>query len=138
MTWDYEYGKPFTEETIDYIMDALAPVYVQGLTLLGGEPMVQSNQKGLLPLLRKVKERYPNKNIWCFTGYVYETDIRDRMLKEWEETPEFLSYIDVLVDGPFVEKLKDWSLRFRGSSNQRVINVKDSLESGEVVEVKML
>lgn len=137
MTWDYEYGEPFTEDTIEQIIQALSPSYVQGLTLLGGEPMVQQNQKGLLPLLRKVKEHYPDKNIWCFTGYVYETDIRDMMMKEWEETKEFMSYIDVLVDGPFVESLKDWSLHFRGSSNQRLINVSDTLKSGDVVEVNI-
>ena len=127
MTWDYDYGKEFTEQTIAYLLKVLEPSYVQGLTLLGGEPMVRANQQGLLPLLRQVKKVYPQKNIWCFTGYVYETDIRDKMLKEWEETEEFLSYIDVLVDGPYIESLKDWSLRFRGSSNQRLIAVKETL-----------
>lgn len=132
MTWDFNYGKPFTEHELDMIIDYLRPSYVSGLTVLGGEPFEHINQQGLLPLLRKVKETYPDKTIWCFTGYRYDTDILDRMCKEWDETQELLSYIDVLVDGKFVEELKDLNLRFKGSSNQRIILVKESLSSGEI------
>lgn len=132
-TWDYDYGKSFTEDTIEQIIKYLEPGYIQGLTLLGGEPMVRQNQRGLLPLLRRVREVYPNKNIWCFTGYVFNDYIKTVMLPQWPETAEFLSYIDVLVDGPFVEKLSDWSLQFRGSSNQNLILVKETLERGELV-----
>lgn len=132
-TWDYEYGKPFEEETIETIVKALEPSYVQGLTLLGGEPMVRQNQKGLLPLLRRVRETYPRKNIWCFTGYVFEDYIQKVMLPNWEETEEFLSYIDVLVDGPFMEEQKDWSLKFRGSSNQNLILVQETRKQGRLV-----
>ena len=95
-TWNYKYGQPFTEDTIDEIIDALKPDHIKGLTLLGGEPMVQINQQGLLPLLRKVHELYPNKNVWCYTGYMYDSYIVPVMLKSWPETEEFLSYIDVL------------------------------------------
>lgn len=87
----------------------------------------------MLPLLRRMKQQYPDKDVWCFTGYIFEKDILGDMLVNWEETKEFLSYIDVLVDGPYVEALKDWSLKFRGSSNQRVIKVQDSLKQGQVI-----
>ena len=95
--------------------------------------MAKENQKGLLPLLRKMKEQYPDKDVWCFTGYIFEKDILEDMYVNWEETKEFLSYIDVLVDGPYVEALKDWSLKFRGSSNQRVISIPESLKSGKTI-----
>lgn len=131
-TWDFNYGTPFTEKEIDLIIDYLKPSYVSGLTVLGGEPFEYCNQQGLLPLLRKVKEVYPEKNIWCFTGYLFDTDILNTMCKEWNETNEMLSYIDVLVDGKFVEELKDLTLRFKGSSNQRTILVKESLSSGHL------
>ena len=100
--WDFNYGKPFTGENIDQILEYLAPDYIWGLTLLGGEPFERSNQQGLLPLLRKVRERYPNKTIWCFSGYLFDRDIMGRMAGDWPETKELLSYIDVLVDGEFV------------------------------------
>ena len=133
IAWDFNYGTPFTEKDIDMIIDYLKPSYVSGLTVLGGEPFEHSNQQGLLPLLRKVKECYPQKDIWCFTGYTFDNDILNKMCNEWEETNEMLSYIDVLVDGKFVEELKDLNLRFKGSSNQRTILVKESLVSGEIV-----
>ena len=107
--------------------------YIAGLTLLGGEPLEHVNQQGILPLLRKVKEKFPDKNIWCYSGYTFEKDILGRMYKEWEETPELLSYIDVLVDGKFEEDKKDIKLRFRGSSNQRIIDVKKSLKENKTV-----
>lgn len=133
MTWDFRYGREFTEDDIDMIMKFLEPSYIAGLTLLGGEPMEYQNQQGLLPLLRKVKETYPDKTIWCYTGYLYEKDILENFCGKWEETNEMLSYLDVIVDGEFVEEQKDISLRFRGSSNQRIIDVKKSRETGEVV-----
>lgn len=133
MTWDFQYGREFTEEDIDKLIKLLEPSYVAGLTLLGGEPMEYRNQQGLLPLLRKVKEAYPDKTIWCYTGYLYEKDILENFCGKWEETREMLSYLDVIVDGEFVEELKDISLRFRGSSNQRIIDVKKSRETGKVI-----
>jgi anaerobic ribonucleoside-triphosphate reductase activating protein len=133
VAWDFNYGSPFTEEVIDKIIDYLKPSYISGLTLLGGEPFEHINQQGLLPLVRKVRSTYPDKDIWCFTGYDFEKDILGRMCKEWPETMELLSYLDVLVDGKFVEELKDLTLRFKGSSNQRTILVQPSLKEGRVV-----
>ena len=130
VAWDFDYGAPFAEKEVDLIIDYLKPTYVSGLSILGGEPFEYINQKGLLPLLRKVKEVYPEKDIWCFTGYTFDDDIQDRMCNEWDETKEILSYLDILVDGKFVEELKDLNLRFKGSSNQRIILVKETLESG--------
>jgi len=132
VAWDFNYGDPFTEDDIDRIIDYLKPSYVSGLAILGGEPFEHRNQQGLLPLLRKVKNIYPQKDIWCFTGYTFDQDILNRMCKEWDETSEMVSYIDVLVDGKFVEELKDLNLRFKGSSNQRTILVKESLETGQI------
>lgn len=133
MTWDFRYGREFTEDDIDKIMKLLEPSYIAGLTLLGGEPMEYPNQQGLLPLLRKVKGAYPDKTVWCYTGYLYEKDILENFCGKWEETNEMLSYLDVIVDGEFVEEQKDISLRFRGSSNQRIIDVKKSREMGKIV-----
>ena len=132
-TWDFNYGEPFTEETEEEIMKELRRPQIAGLTLLGGEPFEQVNQKGLLPLVRKAKKEFPEKPLWCFTGYDFEKDILGRMITEWEETRELLSYIDILVDGKFVEELKDLNLRFKGSSNQRTILVKESLAAGKVI-----
>ena len=136
VAWDFNYGKPFTEENIEQILEYLEPDYIWGLTLLGGEPMERSNQQGLLPLVRKVKERYPNKPIWCFSGYLFDRDIVGRMMKEWPETKELLSYIDVLVDGEFIESQKDLTKRFKGSANQRTIDVQASLKEDRVVIVE--
>ncbi|MCH5253758.1 MAG: anaerobic ribonucleoside-triphosphate reductase activating protein [Lachnospiraceae bacterium] len=133
MTWDFEYGRPFGEDTVEYILKKLEPSYIAGLTLLGGEPMEYKNQIGLLPLLRRVKEEYPGKTVWCYTGYLYDKDILEDFCMKWEETKEILSYLDVVVDGEFVEDLKDISLQFRGSSNQRIIDVKKSMQAGEIV-----
>ena len=133
MTWDFRYGREFTKEDIEKIIKLLEPSYIAGLTLLGGEPMEYRNQQGLLPLLRRVKEQYPEKTIWCYTGYLYDKDILDDFCGKWEETREMLSYLDVIVDGEFVEAQKDISLRFRGSSNQRIIDVKKSREAAEIV-----
>ena len=131
-TWDYNYGQPFTDATIEYIINTMRPDYIAGLTLLGGEPFDPANQPALIPLVKRVKEEFPNKNIWCFTGYLFDKEICDKMLKEYDFTGELLSYIDVLVDGRFVEEKKDLMLKFKGSSNQRTILVKESLETGSI------
>lgn len=133
VTWDFNYGEPFTEQTIENILGYLEPDYIKGITILGGEPLEASNQKGLLPLLRRVREKYPKKSIWCFTGYLFDKDVLGRMWDTIDETKELFSYIDVLVDGPFVESKKDLGLRFKGSSNQRTIMVQESLEKREIV-----
>lgn len=131
--WDFHYGNEFTQKEIDKVIELMDHSYVAGLSLLGGEPFEHINQQGLLPLVKIVKEKFPDKDIWCYSGYTFEKDIIDRMCKEWKETPEFLSYIDVLVDGKFEEDKKDLSLRFRGSSNQRIIDVKKSLKENKTV-----
>ena len=131
--WDFQYGKPFTEREIDLIIDYLKPDYVSGLSLLGGEPMEPSNQEALLPLMRRVHEQYPQKNVWCYSGYLFDKDILAWRLGPKEVTEEFLSYLDVLVDGEFEIDKKNLSLRFRGSSNQRIIDVKKSLTEGHTV-----
>lgn len=131
--WDFNYGKPFTEKEIDTIMEYLKPGYVAGLSLLGGEPMEPSNQEGILPLLRRVKETYPEKNIWCYTGYLFDKDILERMCQESEITKEIVSYLDIVVDGEFVVKQKNLKVNFRGSDNQRIIDVKKTMEAGKIV-----
>ncbi len=136
VAWDFNYGEPFTEETIDKIIEYLEPDYIWGLTLLGGEPFERTNQQGLLPLLRKVREIYPKKTIWCFSGYLFDRDIVGRMMEDWPETKEMLSYIDVLVDGEFIEEEKNLTKRFKGSANQRTIDVPASLKEGRVVIVE--
>ena len=132
--WDFDYGEPFTQDTIDRILEMLKPSYVKGLTLLGGEPFEPQNQGPIVELLRQIKAIYPQKSIWAFSGYLFDRDILSGKLGDWEITKEYLSYLDVLVDGPFVEAKKDLMLRFRGSSNQRLINVPESLAAGKVVE----
>ncbi len=132
-TWDFHYGSPFTSDVINEILQALEPSYIRGFTLLGGEPFEYVNQQGVLPLLREIKARFPHKDIWCFSGYDFEKDILGDMTPKWSETTEMLSYIDVLIDGEFIEAKKDLSLRFRGSSNQRIIRVKESLQQQEIV-----
>ena len=133
VAWDFNYGTPFTQETIDAIINSMKPAYIAGITLLGGEPFEPANQRGLLPLLKQVKQTYPDKNIWCFTGYLFDKDIMDKMYETYPETKEMLSYIDICVDGRFVEELKDMMLKFKGSSNQRTIDVQASLKTGTVV-----
>ena len=130
VAWDFDYGAPFTQETIDDILNLLKPDYVQGLTLLGGEPFEPQNQDAVVELLRQVKKLYPKKSIWAFSGYLFEKDILSGRLGD---TAEYLSYLDVLVDGPFIEEKKNLSLRFRGSENQRLIDVPASLKAGETV-----
>lgn len=135
VAWDFHYGEPFTDEVAEKILKELEPFYISGLSLLGGEPLEPQNQKALLPFVKAVKKRYPNKTVWCYTGYVLnekqgllvETD------KNTEDTKELISLFDVLVDGAYVEELKDIRLKFRGSANQRVIDVQKTLKKGECV-----
>ena len=133
MTWDFSYGKPFTNDTMRDVLSLLAHEYISGLTLLGGEPLEYVNIKGLLPLLREAKQKFTGKDIWCYSGYTLETDILGRMMKEYPEAEEFFSYIDVLVDGEFILAEKDITLKFRGSRNQRLIDLKSSLKNGSTV-----
>ncbi len=131
-TWAFDYGRPFTVETEETLLQMLAPAYINGLTLLGGEPFEPENQRALLPFLRLVRERLPNKTVWAFTGFTWEELHTDGSYPRCEVTDELLSLIDVLVDGRFEEELHDISLRFRGSSNQRVIDVPHTLASGGI------
>lgn len=131
--WDFHYGKPFTQETIDRILAMLAPGYIRGLTLLGGEPFEPENQGPIVELLRQVKATYPEKSVWAFSGYLFDRDILPGKLGDPAITREYLGYLDVLVDGPFVEAKKDLALRFRGSSNQRLIDVPKTLKEGKIV-----
>jgi anaerobic ribonucleoside-triphosphate reductase activating protein len=133
IAWDFNYGKPFTQDTIDSILKSLEPDYIAGLTLLGGEPFEYVNQQGLIPLLSQVRSRFPHKNIWCFTGYLFDRDILNDMCKKWNITREMLSYIDVLVDGEFIEEQKSLSLQFKGSQNQRTILVQESLAQNDII-----
>ena len=131
-TWDFKYGEPYTARTEREILDDLAPDFIAGLSLLGGEPMEPQNQRALLPLLKKVRERYEKKTVWCYSGYTLE-ELTEGSRGRCEVTDEMLSYIDVLVDGEFVKEKKDIRLRFRGSSNQRLIDLRATLARGEVV-----
>ena len=133
VAWDFDYGQPFTQETIYLILDMMKPNYIKGITLLGGEPFEPQNQPSLVELLRQIKATYPQKSIWAYSGYLFDKDILAGKLGDPAVTREFVSYLDVLVDGRFVLEKKNLSLRFRGSSNQRIIHVPSSLEKGEVV-----
>ena len=131
-TWDFAYGQPFTRDTEDELLEALAPSFINGLTLLGGEPFEPDNQQALLPFLRRVRAAYPDKTIWAFSGYTWE-ELTGGSRARCACTDELLSLVDVLVDGEFVEALKDISLHFRGSSNQRVIDVPATRAGGTIV-----
>ena len=133
VAWDFHYGSPFTQETIDKILEMMKPKYIKGLTLLGGEPFEPQNQQPIVELLRQIKQKMPDKSIWAFSGYLFDRDILSGRLGDWKVTREYLSYLDVLVDGPFVEEKKNLSLRFRGSENQRTIDVPASLAQNEIV-----
>lgn len=132
-SWDFKAGKPFTEETINELIEALKPEYIKGLTLLGGEPMEPANQEALLPLIKRVKEELPNKDIWAFSGYLFDKQIMEVMAEKYDFTKEFVKYLDVLVDGEFHEEEKDLSIIFRGSRNQRIIDVVKSLKAKKLV-----
>ena len=133
--WDFNYGDDFTQKQESEIIEDLKPDYITGLSLLGGEPFEKTNQEGLVPLIKKVKETYPNKEIWCYTGFTFDKQILGQMIGEEhrETTKEMLDNIDYIVDGRFVDELKDPKLRFRGSSNQRIIDVKKSLAQNQIV-----
>lgn len=131
-TWDFNYGDLFTKETEDEILEALKPDYINGLTLLGGEPFEPQNQRVLVEFLKRVKKEFPQKTIWCYSGYVYE-ELTGMSRAKCEVTDEMLSMIDVLVDGEFIQEKRNISLQFRGSENQRIIDVKKTKESGEIV-----
>lgn len=133
VTWDFDYGEPFDEKVQERILADLAPDYIAGLTLLGGEPLEYVNMQALLPFVQRVKEEYPEKDIWCYTGYRFEEDVLGKFCEKWDGMREFLDCIDVLVDGEFIPEQKDISLQFRGSANQRIILVQESLRSGRTV-----
>lgn len=132
-TWDFNYGVPFDIDAQEKLLSYLEPDYIAGLTLLGGEPLEYANWQALLPFVSKVKKRYPQKNIWCYSGYRFDEDILDKFCIQWDDMRKFLSYIDVIVDGEFIMEEKDISLQFRGSGNQRIILVQESLRSGDIV-----
>ena len=131
--WDFGYGKPFTDDTIKEILDALDHSHITGLSLLGGEPFEPENREGLIPLLKAVRTILPNKEIWCYTGFDFEEDLLKGNPGDSNTINEMLSMIDVLVDGKFVEELKSPSLLFRGSSNQRIIDLKKSIPQGRAI-----
>ena len=134
IAWPFEYGEEFTKETEDEIIEACRNTYIRGLSLLGGEPLEKKNQLGLISLIRRFKKEFPNKDIWCYSGYLFDKDIvNPESSIQTEVTRELIESIDVLVDGKFVLALKDISLKFKGSSNQRVIDVKESLKQNKVV-----
>ena len=134
--WDFNYGKKFDETTINYIINAMDHEYISGLSILGGEPMELANQQALVGLVKKVKEIYPQKTIWCYTGYKFKEDVLEKMYKEYSYTKELLNNIDIIVDGEFIEEKKLVDLKFRGSTNQKKIDVKASLKTGRIVELK--
>ena len=132
-TWDFAFGKPFTQAQLKEILEDLEPEYIRGFSLLGGEPFEPANQEVLVGVLRHIRERYPKKTIWCYSGYLFDHDMLAGKLGDPAITREMLGYLDVLVDGEFVESKKNLNLRFKGSENQRIINVPKSLETGTIV-----
>ena len=133
MTWDFNYGKPYTQETMDYLIKLLEPHYIKGITFLGGEPMDPRNQCEVLNTVRQIKEHCPSKDIWLYTGYLLDRDILGQMADTLPHTRELVSLLDVIVDGPFILEKKNLNLRFRGSENQRIIDVQKTLSSGSIV-----
>ena len=131
-TWAFDYGQPFGEDTVEQILSLLRPDYIRGLTLLGGEPMEPDNQRALLPLLLRVREELPKKDVWCYSGYTLD-ELLGQSRARCEVTDQMLSCIDVLVDGEFVEEKRNISLKFRGSENQRLIDLKKTLAMGQIV-----
>lgn len=132
-TWDFDYGQPLTDEVTEALLATLAPPQIAGLTVLGGEPFEPKNQEGVLRLLQRVRERYPDKSIWAFTGYLLDEELLAGRVGDGARVRRMLELLDVLVDGPFVAEKKDLALRFRGSSNQRLIDMKKTLQTGSVV-----
>jgi anaerobic ribonucleoside-triphosphate reductase activating protein len=134
--WDFNYGKKFDDTTIDYILGLMDHEYIAGLSILGGEPLELVNQQGLVKLVEQVKAKFPNKTIWCYTGYDFDKDVLGKMYKEYDYTKSLLENIDIMVDGEFQEEKKMVDLRFRGSTNQRKIDVKESLKQGKTITLK--
>lgn len=132
VAWDFGYGRQFAKETADELYEALSPEYISGLTILGGEPFEPQNQRALLPFIKEVRRRFPSKSIWVFSGYLYE-ELKSDSRARCEVTDEILSLIDVLVDGEFMEDKKDITLKFRGSANQRIIDMPKTLSVGHIV-----
>ena len=130
--WSFTYGEPFTQQTVEEILLALQPAYIQGLSLLGGEPFEPENQPAVLDLVRQVKQAYPEKNIWCFSGYLYD-DLAAGKIGDGAVTRALLGLVDVLVDGEFILARKKLQLRFRGSENQRLIDLRKTEQAGHVV-----
>ena len=135
IAWNYAYGDKYTEEVEEKVLTALSKTEIQGLSLLGGEPLYPANLRALLPLLRKLRERLPKKDIWCYSGYTYE-ELLSREGEEKKELDELFSYLTVLVDGRFIEAEKDITLLFRGSKNQRLILMEETIRRGEIVLYK--
>lgn len=133
-TWSFEHGQPFTAETEDEIIASLKPDYIQGLTLLGGDPFEPENQEALLPFMQRVRKECPDKDVWAYTGYVLERDLTAGGRCHTKDTDGLLATIDILVDGPFVAAKKDITLKFKGSSNQRVIDCRHFFAAGEITE----
>lgn len=136
-TWDFKYGQEFTEETKKNIIKLLKPDYISGFSLLGGEPFEPENQKILTPLLKEIKTKYPKKTIWCYTGYTLNNNIKMPEKIETDNTDEMLSYIDTLIDGRFEIDLKDISLAYRGSRNQRIIDIQESRNRHEIIQKQL-
>ena len=136
-TWDFSFGEEFTEETEKVILEMLAPSYINGLTILGGEPFEEENQRALLTFVKRVREIYPEKDIWIYSGYTFEQMLTDGMRPRCEVTSKLLSLIDVLVDGRFEEDKKNISLKFRGSENQRIIDVQKSAKEGRIILLEL-
>lgn len=133
-TWNFSNGNEFTKEIENKIIESLKEDYIKGLTLLGGDPFEEENQETLLPFIKKIKEIYPNKDIWAYTGYIYDKDLIAGGKKHTQYTDELISLIDILVDGPFIEEQKTLMLKFKGSSNQRVINLKETMKNNKIIE----
>ena len=131
--WDFNYGQPFDDTIQQQIINSLKNPFNDGLSLLGGEPFEPSNQKALLAFLKRAKAEVKDLNVWCYTGYLFDEELLKDSRAKTEDTIEMLKLIDVLVDGKFVEELKNLNLRFKGSSNQRIIDVKKSLEENKVI-----
>lgn len=131
--WDFSYGEEFTERELEKILKALEPDYIKGFSLLGGEPFEPRNQIVLADVLEKIKAAYPEKTVWCYTGYTFDTDLLSGRLCDWSVTERMLKNIDILVDGKFMKELKNLKLRFKGSENQRIIDVKKSMEEKRII-----
>ena len=132
-TWNFNYGSLFTQNEIDQIIQATEPSFVDGLTLLGGEPLEPENQEALIELLKQFREKLPSKTVWCYSGFSFEKDLLPKINNNIEHIKELLSLVDVLVDGKFVEELKSSALLFRGSSNQNIIDLKKSISENKMV-----